>query len=121
MNHKKVLSDGSAKLVLTIQSWVEDGVELIITTGGTGLGPRDLTIQTMEKIFDSRLPGIEQALHAYGRGKVKTAMLSRLTAGVVNGAIVICLPGSTGAAKDALTVLIPTIFHSFHMMSGEKH
>ena len=121
VNHKKVLSDGSAKLVLTIQSWVEDGVELIITTGGTGLGPRDLTIQTMEKIFDSRLPGIEQALHAYGRGKVKTAMLSRLTVGVVNGAIVICLPGSTGAAKDALTVLIPTIFHSFHMMSGEKH
>ena len=121
VNHKKVLSDGSDELVLTIQSWVEDGVELILTIGGTGLGPRDLTIQTMEKIFDSRLPGIEQALHAYGRGKVKTAMLSRLTAGVVNGAIVICLPGSTGAAKDALTVLIPTIFHSFHMMSGEKH
>jgi molybdenum cofactor biosynthesis protein MoaC len=121
VNHKKVLSDGSDKLVLNIQSWVEDGVELILTTGGTGLGPRDLTIQTMEKIFDSRLPGIEQALHAYGRGKVKTAMLSRLTAGVVNGAIVICLPGSTGAVKDALTVLIPTIFHSFHMMSGEKH
>ena len=121
VNHKKVLSDGSDELVLTIQSWVEDGVELILTIGGTGLGPRDLTIQTMEKIFDSRLPGIEQVLHAYGRGKVKTAMLSRLTAGVVNGAIVICLPGSTGAAKDALTVLIPTIFHSFHMMSGEKH
>jgi molybdenum cofactor biosynthesis protein MoaC len=121
VNHKKVLPDGSDELVLTIQSWVEDGVELILTIGGTGLGPRDLTIQTMEKIFDSRLPGIEQALHAYGRGKVKTAMLSRLTAGVVNGAIVICLPGSTGAAKDALTVLIPTIFHSFHMMSGEKH
>jgi molybdenum cofactor biosynthesis protein MoaC len=121
VNHKKVLPDGSDELVLTIQSWVEDGVELILTIGGTGLGPRDLTIQTMEKIFDSRLSGIEQALHAYGRGKVKTAMLSRLTAGVVNGAIVICLPGSTGAAKDALTVLIPTIFHSFHMMSGEKH
>ena len=121
VNHKKVLPDGSDELVLTIQSWVEDGVELILTIGGTGLGPRDLTIQTMEKIFDSRLPGIEQALHTYGRGKVKTAMLSRLTAGVVNGAIVICLPGSNGAAKDALTVLIPTIFHSFHMMSGEKH
>ncbi len=50
-----------------------------------------------------------------------TAMLSRLTAGVVDGAIVICLPGSTGAAKDALKVLIPTVFHSFHMMKGEKH
>ena len=121
VNHHETFPDGSKKLVSTIQDWVKDGVELIITTGGTGLGPRDLTIETMGKVFDSKLPGVEQALHAYGRGKVKTAMLSRLTAGVVNGVIVICLPGSTGAAKDALQVLIPTIFHSFHMMKGEKH
>jgi len=121
VNHHEIIPDGSEKLISTIQNWVKDGVELIITTGGTGLGQRDLTIETLEKIFDSKLPGIEQALHAYGRGKVKTAMLSRLTAGVVKDAIVICLPGSTGAAKDALNVLIPTIFHSFHMMKGEKH
>ena len=120
-DHQKVLPDGTEELIPMIESWIKDGVELIITTGGTGLGPRDLTIQIVENIFESRLPGIEQALHAYGRGKVKTAMLSRLTAGVVNGAIVICLPGSTGAVKDALKVLIPTIFHSFHMMKGEKH
>ena len=121
VDHQKVLSDGSEELIPTIESWIKDGVELVITTGGTGLGPRDLTIQLVENKFDSKLPGIEQALHAYGRGKVKTAMLSRLTAGVINGAIVICLPGSTGAVKDALKVLIPTIFHSFHMMKGEKH
>ncbi len=121
VDNKIVLEDGSDQLVPTINDLVDSGVELILTTGGTGLGPRDLTIQTLEKIFDSKLPGIEQALHAYGRGKVKTAMLSRLTAGVVKGAIVICLPGSPGAAKDALQVLIPTIFHSFHMMHGEKH
>jgi len=121
IEQEKVLPDGSDELISTIQNWIKDGVELIITTGGTGLGPRDLTIQTLEGIFDSKLPGVEQALHAYGRGKVKTAMLSRLTAGVVDGAIVICLPGSTGAVKDALNVLIPTIFHTFHMMKGEKH
>ena len=120
-DHQKVLPDGSEELIPTIESWIKDGVELVITTGGTGLGLRDLTIQLVENKFDSKLPGIEQALHTYGRGKVKTAMLSRLTAGVINGAIVICLPGSTGAVKDALRVLIPTIFHSFHMMKGEKH
>ena len=120
-DHQKVLPDGTEELIPMIESWIKDGVELVITTGGTGLGPRDLTIQLVENKFDSKLPGIEQALHAYGRGKVKTAMLSRLTAGVINGAIVICLPGSTGAVKDALKVLIPTIFHSFHMMKGEKH
>jgi len=121
IEQEKVLPDGSDELISTIQNWIKDGVELIITTGGTGLGPRDLTIQTLEGIFDSKLPGVEQTLHAYGRGKVKTAMLSRLTVGVVDGAIVICLPGSTGAVKDALNVLIPTIFHTFHMMKGEKH
>ena len=121
VNHHEIIPDGSEKFISTIQDWVRGGVELIITTGGTGLGPRDLTIETMEKIFHSKLPGVEQALHAYGRGKVKTAMLSRLTAGVFNGSIIICLPGSMGAAKDALKVLIPTIFHSFHMMMGEKH
>ena len=121
IEQEKVLPDGSDELISTIHNWIKDGVELIITTGGTGLGPRDLTIQTLEGIFDSKLPGVEQTLHAYGRGKVKTAMLSRLTAGVVDGAIVICLPGSTDAVKDALNVLIPTIFHTFHMMKGEKH
>jgi len=121
VEHKKVMPDGSDELTSTIQNWIKEGAELIITTGGTGLGPRDLTIETLEGIFDSKLPGVEQALHAYGRGKVKTAMLSRLTAGVVSGAIVICLPGSMGAVKDALNVLVPTIFHSFHMMKGEKH
>ena len=121
VENQKVLPDGSDELGPTIKGWVKDGVELIITTGGTGLGPRDLTIEVMEKVFDSKLPGVEQALHAYGRGKVKTAMLSRLTAGIVNGAIIICLPGSTGAVKDAIKILVPTIFHSFHMMKGEKH
>jgi len=118
---KIVLEDGSSQLVSTIQNWINIGVELIITTGGTGLGPRDLTLETVGELFDSKLPGVEQALHSYGIGKVKTAMLSRLTAGVVDKSIVICLPGSPGAAKDALHVLIPTIFHSFHMMVGEKH
>jgi len=121
VDHNVVLPDGSEELIPIVKDWANKGVELIITTGGTGLGPRDLTIETLEGAFVSKLPGVEQALHAYGRGKVKTAMLSRLTAGVVDGSIVICLPGSTGATKDALKVLIPTIFHSFHMMKGEKH
>ena len=116
-----VLPDGSEELRKTIKSWIDSGVELIITTGGTGLGPRDLTIPVLETMFDSRLPGIEQALHAYGRGKLATASLSRLAAGVVGSAIIISLPGSPGAVRDGLKVLIPTIFHAFHMMKGEGH
>ena len=121
VDHQKVLPDGSEELIPVISKWINENVELIITTGGTGLGPRDLTIETLEKIFDSKLPGVEQALHSYGRDKVKTAILSRLTVGVIKNTILVCLPGSTGAVKDALTVLIPTIFHSYHMLKGEKH
>ena len=116
-----VLEDGSDQMVSTIHDWVNSGIELILTTGGTGLGPRDLTVETIESIFDSKLTGVEQALHTYGRGKVKTAMLSRLIAGTFKRSIIICLPGSPGAVKDALSVLIPTIFHSFHMIKGEQH
>ena len=121
VEHRKVLPDGSKELVELIDNWINDGLELIITTGGTGLGPRDLTIETLDEIFDSKIPGIEHSLHAYGSSKIKTAMLSRLTAGIIKGAIVICLPGSPSAAKDSLKVLIPTVFHAFHMMKGEKH
>ena len=121
VDHQKVLPDGSKELVPLVKDWIANGVELIITSGGTGLGERDLTINILDGIYDSRLPGVEQALHAYGRKKVKTAMLSRLTVGLIKNTIVICLPGSKGAAKDALNVLIPTIFHSFHMIKGEKH
>jgi molybdenum cofactor synthesis domain-containing protein len=121
VDHQCILPDGSKELLSTIKLWSNEGVELIISTGGTGLGPRDLTIETLEKHFNSNLPGIEQALHAYGRSKVKTSILSRLKAGLIDKTIVICIPGSPSAAKDALNVLIPTIFHLFHMMKGEKH
>ena len=121
VEHRVALEDGSKQLVPLITKWVNSGVELILTSGGTGLGPRDLTIETIDELFDSKLTGVEQALHSFGRGKAKTAMLSRLTAGLFKGAIIIALPGSKGAANDALKVLIPTIFHSFHMMRGEQH
>ena len=121
VDHYTVLPDGSDKQTTNVQNWKEAGVELILTSGGTGLGPRDLTIQTMKKLIDERLPGIEQALHAFGRGKLKTAMLSRLIAGSSGNSIIISLPGSRGAAKDALSVLIPSIFHAYDMMQGGKH
>jgi len=67
------------------------------------------------------LTGVEQALFSWGQGKIKTAMLSRLAAGMIGSSMVICLPGSTGAVSDALEVLVPAIFHAFAMIKGEVH
>ena len=95
--------------------------ELVVTSGGTGVGPFDVTIETIEPILSQRLSGVEQALHSYGRTKTPTAMLSRLLAGRIDNTFVICLPGSPGAAKDALSVLMPDFLHVFPMVEGERH
>jgi len=117
----EIISDDANQLINTIDNYIENKIELIITSGGTGVGPRDVTVDTLSARFIARLEGVEQALHSYGLGKIKTSMLSRLRVGVIKNTIVVCLPGSTGAAKDALNVLIPTIFHAYHMKQGEKH
>lgn len=121
VDHFAVFPDGSQELAETAKSWITEGLELILTTGGTGLGPRDLTVSILTELFDTRLSGVEQALHASGRRQGDTAMLSRLAAGRVKNTIVICLPGSPAASQDALRVLIPGIFHAFPMMKGASH
>lgn len=117
----RVIADDQKEIVSVVDEWTTGGVELIITTGGTGLGPRDVTVDALLPRFSRKLPGIEQALFNWGQGKTKTAMLSRLAAGMIDSSMVICLPGSTGAVSDALEVLVPAIFHAFAMIKGEGH
>ncbi len=117
----RVIADDQEEIVSVVDEWTTGGVELIITTGGTGLGPRDVTVDALLPRFSRKLPGIEQALFNWGQGKTRTAMLSRLAAGMIDSSMVICLPGSTGAVSDALEVLVPAIFHAFAMIKGEGH
>ncbi len=117
----RVIADNKDEIDSVIDEWAASGIELVVTTGGTGLGPRDVTVDTLIPKFSKRLPGIEHALFSWGQGKIKTAMLSRLAAGMVGSTLVICLPGSAGAASDALEVMVPAIFHAFSMIKGEGH
>uniref|UniRef100_Q3ARP8 Cyclic pyranopterin monophosphate synthase n=1 Tax=Chlorobium chlorochromatii (strain CaD3) TaxID=340177 RepID=Q3ARP8_CHLCH len=117
----QVIADNQEEIIAMVEQWVAAGIELIVTTGGTGLGARDVTIDALLPRFTRRLTGVEQALLQWGQGKTRRAMLSRLAAGTIGNSLVICLPGSTGAVRDALEVLIPTIFHAFQMMHGEGH
>jgi molybdenum cofactor biosynthesis protein MoaC len=121
IDHSDVIPDDGAKLKMVIEDLKSKGFELVVTSGGTGVGPHDVTIETIEPLLTQRLPGVEQALHSYGRIKTSTAILSRLLAGRIGDTFVICLPGSPGAAKDALAVLMPSFLHVFSMAEGQRH
>ena len=121
IEHDEVIPDDSAQLKSVLERLVSDGFELVVTSGGTGVGPFDITIETIEPMLTQRLPGVEQALHSYGRSKTATAMLSRLLAGRIGDTFIVCLPGSPGAAKDALAVLMPSFLHVFPMVEGKRH
>jgi len=96
-------------------------VDLVLATGGTGVGPRDVTTEAVADVIDRRLHGIENAFLAYGQERSSRAMFSRCIAGTRNRTLVVALPGSPSAARDALDSLFPAIFHAFPMMSGGGH
>lgn len=98
------------------------GPELIITTGGTGVNPTDKTPEMTRPFLDAELPGIAEAIRAFGvNNGVATAMLSRGLAGVAGRSVVINLPGSKGGVRDALAVLEPVHAHVVDQVRGGDH
>jgi molybdenum cofactor synthesis domain-containing protein len=96
-------------------------IDLILTTGGTGAGPRDVTPEAAAAVIDRRLPGVEEWFRRYGQDRIPTAMLSRGLAGIRGGSVIVNLPGSPRAAGDAISALFPSILHVFRMMQGGGH
>jgi molybdenum cofactor biosynthesis protein MoaC len=97
------------------------GIDLIITTGGTGAGPRDVTPEATAAVVERRLPGVEEAFRSYGQDRLPSAMLSRGVAGLRGNSLLLNLPGSPRAAADGIHALFPSILHVFRMMRGEGH
>ena len=93
--------------------------ELILTTGGTGFSPRDITPEATEDIIDRRVPGIPEAMRAYSMTITKRAMLSRSTAGIRKKTLIINLPGSPKAVKESLEYIIDALGHGIEIMTGE--
>jgi molybdenum cofactor synthesis domain-containing protein len=105
-----------------IVSAVEGGANVVLTTGGTGLTPTDLTPEVTRPLLDREVPGIAEAIRAYGASKgVDTAALSRGLAGVRGRALVVNLPGSRGGVKDGLAVLGPMLRHAVEQIAGSDH
>jgi molybdenum cofactor synthesis domain-containing protein len=105
-----------------VREAVEAGARAVLTTGGTGLTPTDLTPEVTRPLLDREVPGIAEAIRAYGVAHgVPTAALSRGLAGVSGRALVVNLPGSRGGVKDALAVLTPVLVHAVEQVAGSDH
>lgn len=105
-----------------IAAAVEGGARVVLTTGGTGLTPTDSTPEVTRPLLDREVPGIAEAIRAYGVAQgVPTAVLSRGLAGVVGSCLVVNLPGSRGGVRDALEVLQPILGHVVEQLAGADH
>jgi molybdopterin adenylyltransferase len=95
------------------------GLNLILTTGGTGLSPRDVTPEATRKVLDKEVPGIAEAMRAEGLKITPTAMLSRAAAGIRGRSLIINLPGSPRAVRENLMVVLPALKHALEKTQGD--
>jgi len=116
-----VVPDGPP-VEVALREAITVGYHVVVTTGGTGLTPLDLTPEMTRRVLDREIPGIAEAIRAAGvAGGVPAAMLSRGVAGLANGVLIVNLAGSTGGVRDGMAVLAPVLRHAVDQAHGGDH
>jgi molybdenum cofactor synthesis domain-containing protein len=113
--------DDAAELESALREAVAGGADVVVTTGGTGLSPTDVTPEATRAVLEREAPGLAEALRRYGAEKVPAAVLSRGLAGTAGRTLIVNLPGSSGGVKDGLAVLGPLLPHVVSQLRGGDH
>ncbi len=118
---KRIVPDEKEKIIEVLKEWSDiSNIPLIITTGGTGVSPRDVTPQATKEVIEFEIPGIGEAMRARSLEITPHAMLSRAIAGIRKKSLIINLPGSPPGVKDNLLVVIPALEHAILKISGDQ-
>jgi molybdenum cofactor synthesis domain-containing protein len=115
----RVLPDEAEQIAAELKDLCDRRVDLVITVGGTGISPRDVTPEATQTVIDRELPGLAEAMRAASAPKTPNAMLSRAIAGVRREALIVNLPGSLKAATENLHAILPALPHAVKMLRGE--
>jgi len=116
-----IIPDEKNDIIEKANLFQEQGIDLIIYTGGTGLSVRDVTPEALIPILDRRISGIEEAIRNYGQDRTPYSMLSRSVAGTLKNSLVLALPGSTNGAKESMDAIFPSVLHIFRILKGARH
>ena len=113
-----LLPDNQGQIEALLRKWSEQGLDLILTTGGTGLTPRDVTPEATLNVIDRLVPGMAEAMRLVGMKKTPHAMLSRGVVGICKRTLIVNLPGSEKASRENLEAILPALPHALATLQG---